>query len=52
MPGQSGRDLSLALALIAVRRPKERLLCRFRVHVAAPRSKVAIAGYNMRDLFQ
>ena len=47
MPGQSGRDLSLAPTLIAARRPRERRPRRFRVHAAAPRSKVAIAGYNM-----
>ena len=28
-------------------RPRERRPSRFRVHAAAPRSKVAIAGYNM-----
>ena len=47
MPGQSGRDLSLAPALIEARRLRERRPCRFQVHAAAPRSKVAIAGYNM-----
>lgn len=31
----------------AARRPRERRPRRFRVHAAAPRSKVAIAGYNM-----
>ena len=31
----------------AARRPRKRRLRRFRVHAAAPRSKVAIAGYNM-----
>ena len=31
----------------ATRRPRERRPRRFRVHAAAPRSKVAIAGYNM-----
>ena len=31
----------------AARRPRERRPCRFQVHAAAPRSKVAIAGYNM-----
>ena len=36
----------------AARRPRDCRPRRFRVHVAAPRSKVAIAGYNMRDLFQ
>ena len=31
----------------AARRLREHRLRRFRVHAAAPRSKVAIAGYNM-----
>ena len=31
----------------AARRPGECRPCRFRVHAAAPRSKVTIAGYNM-----
>ena len=31
----------------APRRPRERRQRRFRVHAAAPRSKVATAGYNM-----
>ena len=35
----------------AARRPRERLPRHLRVHAAALRSKVAIAGYNMRDLF-
>ena len=45
MPGQSGRDLSLATAL--KRRAGRESVARARVHAAAPRSKVAIAGYNM-----
>ena len=39
------------IGIEAARRPRERRPRRFRVHAAAPRSKVAIAGYNMRDLF-
>ena len=31
----------------AARWPRDRRPCHFRVHAAAPRSKVAIAGYNM-----
>ena len=37
----TGADIEVA------RRPRERRPRRFRVHAAAPRSKVAIAGYNM-----
>ena len=36
----------------AAHRPRERRPRRFRVHAAAPRSKVAIAGYNMCDLLK
>ena len=46
MPGQSGRDLSLAPALKR-RAGRESVARRFRVHAAAPRSNVAIDGYNM-----
>ena len=47
MPGQSGRDLSLAPALKRRVDRESTARGRFAVHATAPRSKVITAGHNM-----